>query len=268
VSGPERSVAFDRAASFYDHTRQLSTESAARVLEQLTAEIEGRGRCLEIGVGTGRIAMPLAEAGIPLVGVDLSRPMLERLVEKAGGRPPFPAAVADATRLPFRDDAFGAAFGVHVLHLIPAWRGAVAELARVVRPGGVVLIDFGGTVEGDDPIEEASKRFEEEAGIGRRHPGIQEEDTPALDETFAALGARLRLLPEVVEERRLPIDGWLQLLRGDVFSWTWRLDDATRDRAVEATRAWAQERFGDLSVPQPMRQVARWRAYDLPGSAS
>ena len=103
------SIAFDRAASFYDHTRQLSMESAARILEQLTAEIEGRGPCLEIGVGTGRIAMPLAEAGIPLVGVDLSRPMLERLVEKAGGHAPLPVAVADATRLPFRDDAFGAA---------------------------------------------------------------------------------------------------------------------------------------------------------------
>src|SRR5205823_155930 len=70
----ERSVAFDRAAPFYDHTRQLSSDAAKRVVEMLTDELRGRGRALEIGVGTGRIALPVAEAGIPVTGVDLSGP--------------------------------------------------------------------------------------------------------------------------------------------------------------------------------------------------
>ena len=128
----------------------------------------------------------------------------------------------------------------------------------------VVLLDFGGPQVGEDVIEEVSKHFEKEAGIERRHPGIQEEDTPALDRTFADLGGRLRLLPEVVEERQLPIEGWLQLMRGNVFSWTWQLGDETRERAADATLAWARERYGDVSTPYPMRHLARWRAYDLP----
>jgi ubiquinone/menaquinone biosynthesis C-methylase UbiE len=258
------SIVFDRAASFYDHTRQLSTKGAKRVSELLAAEIRDRQPVLEIGVGTGRIAFPLAAAGASVVGLDLSGPMLEKLVANAGGRVPFPLVRADATKLPFPVDAFGAAYGVHVLHLIPGWREVVRELARVVRPRGVVLLDFGGPPEELDAIEAVSKRFEREAGIDRRHPGIGEDDTPQLDEAFAKLGARLRLLPEIVEDRRIPIDGWIQLLRGNVFSWTWQLDDQTRDRAADATRDWAKQEFEDLDVPQDFRQVAQWRAYDLP----
>src|SRR5205807_8269675 len=157
---------------------------------------------------------------VPLVGVDLSRPMLDRLVEKASGRPPFPLVVADATRLPFRDAAFGAAYAAHVLHLIPAWRDAVGELVRVVRPGGAVLIDIGmpPSERKDEPIEAVTDRFTIESGLSRRHPGLEEDGAPALDEVFAEHGAEPRVLPGVREERRLPLDGWIQLLRGNVFS--------------------------------------------------
>jgi len=264
VTTEQRSVAFDRAASFYDHTRQLSSEGAKRVSELLAGEVRDRQPILEIGVGTGRIALPLAATGSALVGLDLSGPMLERLVSNAGGHPPFPLLRADATRLPFLDDSFGAAYGVHVLHLIPNWRDVVRELVRVVRSGGTVLLDFGGPPEETDVIGEVSRHFEEEAGIERRHPGIQEEDTPELDAVFAELGARLRLLPELVEERRVPVDGWIQLVRGNVFSWTWALDDETRERAADTTLEWARGRFDDLSEPQGFHQVAQWRAYDLP----
>ena len=257
------SVAFDRAASFYDTTRQLSAEGAKRVSDLLAVEIRGRQPVLEIGVGTGRLALPLAETGASMVGVDLSGPMLEKLVANAGGTRPVPLVRADATKLPFADHAFGAAYGVHVLHLIPNWRDVVGELVRVVRPSGVVLIDQGATEERVSPIEEVSHRFEEESGIVRRHPGLGEDETGELDEAFRAAGARMRLLPALEEERRIPVDGWIQLLRGNVFSWTWQLDDETRERAADATLAWAKERFDDLSAPREFFQIAQWRAYDL-----
>ena len=60
------------------------------------------------------------------------------------------------------------------------------------------------------------------------------------------------------------VRGWLQLLRGNVFSWTWQLDDATRNRAADAVRAWAAERYGDLSEARHVRHTIGWRAYDLP----
>ena len=98
-----------------------------------------------------------------MAGVDVSARMVGRLLEKAGGSAPFPVALADATRLPFRDGALGAALCVHVLHLIPQWQAAVDELLRVVRPGGVLLVDLGGP---DDPVSrQIEDRFGDAAGI-------------------------------------------------------------------------------------------------------
>jgi hypothetical protein len=57
------SIPFDRAASFYDRTRALTPESSAAITRLLGDELRGRGPALEIGVGTGLIALPLHAAG-------------------------------------------------------------------------------------------------------------------------------------------------------------------------------------------------------------
>jgi ubiquinone/menaquinone biosynthesis C-methylase UbiE len=141
---PPESVNFDRAAGYYDRSRGYPREVEAEVTAVLVAAVDGRGRCLEVGVGTGRIAIPLHRAGVRMVGVDISQRMLEKLLEKSGGRPPFPVGMADATALPFPPGSFGATVAAHVLHLIPHWREAVAEMARVLQPGGVVLVNLTG----------------------------------------------------------------------------------------------------------------------------
>src|SRR3954462_7462537 len=51
----------------------------------LLVELAGSGRALELGIGTGRIAVPLAARGVPVHGIDLSRAMTARLRVKAGG---------------------------------------------------------------------------------------------------------------------------------------------------------------------------------------
>ena len=50
-------------------------------------------------------------------------------------------AVADAAHLPYRDQSVDAVFGFGVLHHIPDWRSAVAEIARILRPGGVYYVE-------------------------------------------------------------------------------------------------------------------------------
>lgn len=255
------SVAFDQAAAIYDATRTLSEQARRAVTEILRGEIAGRGRVLEIGVGTGRIALPLHELDVQLAGIDLSLPMLRKLLEKTEGRPPFPLAQGDATRLPFASAAFGAAYGVHVLHLIPAWREVVSELVRVVRPGGVVLIDLGGLAP---EIEELQDRFAEAAGASSRHPGLGFDGGPELDAEFERLGASLRLLDPVVEEWRLPPGDFVQLFEAGVFSWTWPIPPEDRRRAGQAILPWLEERFGSLQEPHPFERGIHWRAYELP----
>ncbi len=124
------SVAFDRAAEYYDRTRGNSPEGLRKTIDLLTVELRERGTVLEVGVGTGQLGLPLHEAGIAVVGLDLARPMMDKLVEKAGGRSPFPLVQGDATRMPFRDG--GVRRGLPPVGPPPDPR--VAERARRDRP--------------------------------------------------------------------------------------------------------------------------------------
>lgn len=249
------SVVFDQAAEIYDATRTLLPETLAEIVKALAAELSGRGQCLEIGVGTGRIALPLAEAGIPMAGVDLSAAMLAKLRAKKAD---FPAVLADATDLPFAADSFGAGLAVHVLHLVGNWRVAVAELARVVRPGGVILVDIGG---GFGFLREIDEHFTAAAGIERARPGVT--DPAELDEEMARLEAGIRELSPIIERQKVALTSWIQALEANVFSSTWSLDEKTRLRVAAQTREWAAGRFGDLDQPRPLELEIRYRAYEL-----
>jgi ubiquinone/menaquinone biosynthesis C-methylase UbiE len=95
------------------------------------------GRVLEVGCGTGLILDRVAATRRRVAGVDLSRAMLA----KARARR-HPVAQADALRLPFADGSFDVACSFKVLAHVPAIREALAEMARVVRPGGTLVVEF------------------------------------------------------------------------------------------------------------------------------
>jgi ubiquinone/menaquinone biosynthesis C-methylase UbiE len=254
------SVVFDPEAADYDRTRALPRGVMSKVMALLRQELDVREPCLEIGVGTGRYALPLAAEGVPMVGVDLSPSMLRVLVDKAGGSPPFPLAVADATRLPFPDDSFGSGLVVHVLHLIPNWRTAVGELLRVVRPGGAILVDPGGW--GNGWWREVQEEFSRLAGIEVPRPGLRDESS--LDEAMRGAGATIRTLPELRHSREATLQDRIELLRAGRYSFTWQVPQPERDRVAGLLADWAGRRFGSLTEPMEHERVVRWRVYDLP----
>jgi len=111
----------------------------AAVLRRLGGPVPG-GHVLEIGTGrrgTGlRLALEVFEAG-RVDGVELFAPSVaacRSAVRDLGDR--VSIEEGDATALPAPDDAYDAVFDYHLLHHAPAWRDAVDEAARVLRPGG------------------------------------------------------------------------------------------------------------------------------------
>jgi len=257
------SIPFDRAAEVYDRTRGLTPAASAATTELLATELGDRGPSLEIGVGTGLIALPLAAAGIPLVGLDLSGPMLGKILEKAGGIP-FPLVIGDATRLPLATGVFGGAYLRHVLHLIPVWRTALTELVRVVATHGVILINIG---VNEGPWQEIGDHMDEQAGRdGHRVVGLDFDGVDELDRAMDALGATPRELPEIWQESELTLDRYFAEIQERAFSWTWRVDPARLSAAIEETKRWAGERFGDFDRVLEPRFRSLWRAYDLAGS--
>jgi SAM-dependent methyltransferase len=260
VSGSPPSVNFDRAAHHYDVTRDVGPEATARTLDVLTEHVQGMGRVLEVGVGTGILALPLTARGIDVIGVDVSSAMLAKLREKMrdGARPLV--LRADARRLPFADDAFGAAYARHVLHLIPDWRSAVAEICRVVE--GTVLIDAG--VASPD-WQEVWREIRPVLGPASEPVGlvVARDGEDALDDAFGAAGATPGPVVEFAYAQTETMADVIDEMERRSPSFTWDVpDDALRD-AIEVMRRWTLDRYGRLDARLADRSVVRWHTYRI-----
>jgi len=126
---------FDRVAGVYDETRRaLDAETLDGVMRALAAH--GCRSILEIGVGTGRVAAPLKKRGVDVVGVDLSRRMMERARAKGLAN----LVLGDGLMTPFRGGSFDAVILAHVLHIIRTPKDLIMEGARVGRTGVFALV--------------------------------------------------------------------------------------------------------------------------------
>jgi demethylmenaquinone methyltransferase / 2-methoxy-6-polyprenyl-1,4-benzoquinol methylase len=133
----ETAERFDHVAPRYDLcNRLLSGGQDHRWRERLVAALgpRAKGRVLDLGCGTGDVALRLARGGGAVVGADPSRGMLLRARAKA---PTLDWVQADALHLPFKGEAFDGSTTAFVLRNLPSRRAAFAEQARVLRPGGV-----------------------------------------------------------------------------------------------------------------------------------
>lgn len=255
----------DAAIAAHDRQRQLPAEAHRAIFESLCAHLRGRGRCLDAGVGTGSIAVPLAAAGIPVVGVDVSRAMLDALRTKAG-ETSLPLTRGDLARLPFCSGAFGAALAANVFHLIPAWRVAVAELVRVVCPGGLLLVNLGSGGPSDGPGASVLARFQEFLG-GEWTQGQSEVGPHDASEFEGALlwhGVTVLPAIEIRYQQTSTLEAVIARLEHNVFARPKSIDQPTMHEAAAATRAWARERFGALDEPLVSEHVISYRIFQLP----
>jgi ubiquinone/menaquinone biosynthesis C-methylase UbiE len=140
---------YDRLAPLHDPVLALTfrgvlggTVEGARdaILARLGAQ-PGE-RVLEVGAGTGRNALRLARHGVDYVGVDLAPGMIRRARRRLDGAGfgSTPLAVADAHHLPLPDASFDRVFHVGAVNSFADPTRALAEMSRVCRPGGMLLL--------------------------------------------------------------------------------------------------------------------------------
>jgi SAM-dependent methyltransferase len=122
-----------------DSLTTLDTEGAVGTL----LELAGDGPVLELAIGTGRLALPLAHAGLEVVGIDASQEMVAQLRRKPGGAD-IPVTIGDMTDVGVDGEfqlvfvAFNAFFG---LPSRDAQRRCLAGVAAHLAPGGVFVIE-------------------------------------------------------------------------------------------------------------------------------
>jgi SAM-dependent methyltransferase len=236
---------FDRVADRYDETRG-GEERGRRTADDLAPWLMP-GSVLEIGVGTGLVALPLLERGYAVAGVDLSPAMLVRARARIGQR----VARADALALPIASGSVDNVVFVAALHAIGDTPGALAEGARVLRRGGRLLAAHGVPFRVDNDMEAATAglaalreaRFDtpDAVGVAAAAAGLR----PVADRLTATWNKRGESPNEAANgiEQRL-------------WSFLWDIDDATWDSVVAPT----VERLRSLPDPdRPRPDTGRTR---------
>ncbi len=150
LSADENRSMFDAVARRYDLLNRLLSLGRdrywrRRAVDELGPRPEPGGRYLDVGTGTGDVAVELLRRapGASVVGVDLSLAMMALASSKldraeVSGRAAF--AAGDAGGLPFRDGEFSGVISAFGLRNMVGPADAVAEMARVLRPGGRLVV--------------------------------------------------------------------------------------------------------------------------------
>ncbi|MEE1619046.1 ubiquinone/menaquinone biosynthesis methyltransferase [Brachybacterium sp. J153] len=136
---------FDSIAGRYDLMNDLAALGQVRLwrgamVEALGLEeiaVDGEARVLDLAAGTGTSSAAIARAGAKVVAADFSLGMMSEGRRRGA---PVPFVGADAQHLPFADGSFDAAVISFGLRNVQDPRQGLAEMARVVRPGGRVVV--------------------------------------------------------------------------------------------------------------------------------
>ena len=199
----------DVAAAHYDSKWAIDYgETGGRQVTMKLSKALGRpagyyGRALEVGAGTGYFSLNLLRAGVigHATAIDISPGMLE-VLEASAKRLGLKVETicADAEQLPLEDESFELVLGHAVLHHLPSLETALAEIARVLKPGGILAI-MGEPSRNGDRLAWMPKRLGAMAApVWRRLMGAESGDTPPTggDELRAEQnGAELERLVDV-----------------------------------------------------------------------
>jgi len=219
---------------------------ASGVLEWLAAK-PGE-RILDLGCGDGQLTQRIAANGATVVGVDTSPEMVA--AARALG---IVAMEANAESLPFSDHAFDAAFSNAALHWVHNQDAMLAQVRRVLKPGGRFVAEMGG--HGNiAAIRVALAAVLARHGCDGRGGGPNYYPTPeSYAERLVQHGFKVQQIALIQRPTLLPesgMPGWLRTFRRGVLD---SLPEALRETVVEETTA--------LLEPVLCDQDGNWTAY-------
>lgn len=214
-------TSFDKVAEIFDRTRSPPPHVMNKIIEALQEELEGFKSILDLGVGTGRFAKPLQDAGFEVAGIDISKKMLEKAYEKGTTN----LIMGDIIILPFKPSTFDASISIHTLHLIKEWESALQEIARVTRKNLITILH-------EAPNHEVTpggvyRDALEKYGYLCSHPGLREQK---LNEIIKP--AKTHLIISYNINARESID----FLSGKVFFIQWNVPEDLHEKAITELR--------------------------------
>lgn len=187
----DRAVDYDSAA--YAKANRLDLHHVRRVA-QAFPDIAGM-RLLEVGCGRGHLLRVMQDAGAKAAGIDLNPQAIAQGVAND-------MRVASATSLPFPDAHFDGLVSVHAIEHLPELDAALAEMVRVVRPGGRMLLIY--------PAEPIQGIWAVPTAVILHRNPFKARQVHCHKLTPKRLRARLANLPVAVRTERFSWRGWPQ----------------------------------------------------------
>ena len=250
MSQAYNAMSYVEVAKRYNDINHIPAE-AANALGRAVASLAGEGaRIADLGGGAGRISVPVA-ARTETVAVDIEPHMLgacRDLAARRGVR--IGLAVGTVLQLPFADNRFDAILITNVLHQVERWRDALAEAARVLKPGGALIM-------GRDILDEEScagrLRRQSRAITATVAPEMRPTDAagPALFQQLQLMGGQAG--PPVTAcswTERLSARDVLRRMADRTHNETWSLNDAQLGDLMRRITPWAEANFDDLDAAE------------------
>jgi SAM-dependent methyltransferase len=253
-------VDFSQNSSVYDrrHGAVLGDENIDRLCT--AAALATHAAVLDIGAGTGRIAIPLAARGCVVVALEPAPGMVDQLRTKSSSHSPS-VVIGEGAQLPFASHAFEAIVIARLLYLTTDWRQILREASRVLAVGGFLLHEWGnGEVEEEwVQIREEARRLFEEAGVRQPfHPGVRTDMD--VDRALKTLGFA-RLSDVVIGPGpQLTLRAFLRRLFDGELSYIWNVPKPVLAECLPRLAAWSEQTF-DLDRPVTIPEQISWTVY-------
>jgi ubiquinone/menaquinone biosynthesis C-methylase UbiE len=236
---------FDRVSDQYDTSRGMPAGVPEQICQWVRSRLPEDPAITEIGVGTGRIAVPFIRQDVRYTGLDISEQMVARLREKLGGDlHRAQIHLADITeQLPVPEQSQDAVIAVHILHLVDPAR-TLPQVRRILKPGGALV--WGYETHDDDAPRQRIREYFRQTVAKMSGAKWRPFHPPAAQALLAEWGARVEkhtvaawTAPETPREA-------LMHIAERTMSFTWELDDAAIQVGLRVTESWAQQEFADL----------------------
>jgi SAM-dependent methyltransferase len=218
---PER-INFDRVAHIYDETRVIPEPLFTKGLDAMEKHLSKEEWILDLGVGTGRFALPLQERGFNVAGIDISEEMLAVGASKGLQN----SMRGDACLLPFKEKVFHSAISIHFLHLLPDYKNALAEVIRTTRGCLISLVEYW---PNEDTPYTLYREVAEKFGHGPKHLGLHERDLP--DQVKPHVGEMLGSKRET-----LLADERIERLENRIYSGVWKIPDDIHRKTIDEVK--------------------------------
>jgi len=133
---------WDRFAGKYDAFMKYFSPEYPELIQRISRNVEGAQRILEVGTGTGLIALALDGAGQKIDALDISPVMITRAREKgcALGLDSIRFVIGSAYRLPWPDESYDVVVCANTLHVLEEPGRVVSEMRRVLKCGGELIV--------------------------------------------------------------------------------------------------------------------------------